>query len=408
MKTLQQSTRQLATRRIVLANPKHAEANRAALHQGLAHPLQAKLKLGSPDDSHEREADAVADRVMAMPQGAAQRKCEGCRQDEDRAGDNLRRQAVAVEPLRIRRYSGAAPGRLDEAPDSVARALADPGRPLDQALRSDMEQRFGHDFSRVRVHTGALAEQSAADVSARAYTLGPQLVFGARQFAPGAAEGRRLLAHELTHVIQQGAAESTIVAQDSEGGDSTLRRRDAAGGQPPAIAQSAAEATLQRAACPCCADSIAIGNISRIDTSAQMGHSFDVNLGLGYPASGPSGSCTLEWWEKTNVPAIPGHTPNTWTDMYALYPISPTFDPWKNRSERCATSSPVTITDPPSLAKRPGRTVNRTLEFRIVINSMPATSESGCAAATQQVTAKQELSMVNGAADWSASSFTTP
>lgn len=412
MKTLQQSPLQTVARRAAIANPKHAEANRAALHRALGHPLQARLKLGAPDDAHEREADAVAERVMAMPEGAAQRKCEACQQDDEEIG----RQDVGVEPLRIRRFTGPSVDRGDDAPDSVGQVLASSGRPLEPALRRDMERRFGYGFSEVRIHNGTTAERSASEIGARAYTAGKNVVFGANQFAPGAREGRLLLAHELTHVIQQGSADASIVsAEDSGMEDSTLRKHegcatDARAGNmaQTVVTQFSSVQAVQRASCPCCADSISIGNITRIDNATHMGHSFDVSMGLSYPASGPAGSCTLEWWEKTNVPAIPGHRPNTWTDMYGLYSVSPTFDPWKNRSETCGTSSPVTITDPPALAKRPGRTVNRTLEFRIVINSMPASSAGGCSEASREVTAKQVLSMVSGAPDWSASSFTTP
>ena len=85
----------------------------------------------------------------------------------------------------------------------MARVIAGAGAPLDGAVRQDMEQRFGHDFSGVRVHAGSAAAQSARDVHARAYTVGRHLVFGAGQFAPQTHAGRRLLAHELTHVIQQ-------------------------------------------------------------------------------------------------------------------------------------------------------------------------------------------------------------
>ena len=95
---------------------------------------------------------------------------------------------------------------MDPAPASVDRVLASPGRPLEPALRQDMEQRFGHDFSRVRVHSDAAAEQSARDVNANAYTVGHNVVFGAGRFAPGTHEGRRLIAHELTHVVQQSCA----------------------------------------------------------------------------------------------------------------------------------------------------------------------------------------------------------
>jgi hypothetical protein len=91
------------------------------------------------------------------------------------------------------------------APPSVYEALRSPGQPLDTATRAIMEQHLAYDFSRVRLHTGAAAEQSAQAVNANAYTVGHNIVFGHAQFAPGTDGGRRLLAHELAHVMQQGA-----------------------------------------------------------------------------------------------------------------------------------------------------------------------------------------------------------
>ena len=88
---------------------------------------------------------------------------------------------------------------------SASPLLPGAGRPLDPAARDFMEPHFGHDFSQVRVHTGPKAEQAAASVQARAFTLGRDIVFGAQEFAPSSTAGRRLLAHELTHVVQQGA-----------------------------------------------------------------------------------------------------------------------------------------------------------------------------------------------------------
>ena len=105
----------------------------------------------------------------------------------------------------IQRYMEQANGQADSAPASVDRVLASSGRPLEPALQQDMEQRFGRDFSQVRVHSGAAAEQSALDVNAHAYTVGHDMVFGTGQFAPGTHEGRRLIAHELAHVVQQRA-----------------------------------------------------------------------------------------------------------------------------------------------------------------------------------------------------------
>jgi len=140
------------------------------------------LTVGPANDPLEQEADRVAEQVSTRtPAG------------------------LGKAPLGIQRFA-ARPSTGPEAPASVARTLAGPGRPLEPGIRTDMERRFGHDFSRVRVHDGDAAAHSAGDVDARAYTVGNHIVFGAGQFAPAKAEGRRLLAHELTHTIQQGAA----------------------------------------------------------------------------------------------------------------------------------------------------------------------------------------------------------
>jgi hypothetical protein len=144
--------------------------------------LQKKLAIGAADDPLEREADRVADQVMAAPAPSA----------------------VSGGSVRIQRFPGIAGGRMHGAPASVDRALARSGSPLEPALRKDMEQRFGHDFSRVRVHLDAQAHQSAWDVNAHAYTVGNDIVFGEGRYLPATHEGRRLLAHELTHVLQQG------------------------------------------------------------------------------------------------------------------------------------------------------------------------------------------------------------
>jgi hypothetical protein len=166
------------------------ECERCSKKKRLA--LQTKLKVNEPGDSYEQEADRIADQVMGMP----------------------RQGGVSGAPLRIQRLAVRSPGRMEAAPASVEQALADTGRPLELTLKQDMEQRFGHDFSRVRVHSGAAAEQSARDVNAQAYSRGQDIVFGAGRFIPGTHEGRRLIAHELTHVVQQ----SNDVASATGGG----------------------------------------------------------------------------------------------------------------------------------------------------------------------------------------------
>lgn len=93
-------------------------------------------------------------------------------------------------------------------PPIVHEVLRSPGQPLDPATRAFMEPRFGHEFSAVRVHSDARAADSAEAVNALAYTVGRDLVFGANQYAPRTSAGRRLIAHELAHVVQQSAADT--------------------------------------------------------------------------------------------------------------------------------------------------------------------------------------------------------
>lgn len=93
---------------------------------------------------------------------------------------------------------------LDSAPPMVDEVLRSSGQQLEAETRAFMEPRFGHDFSRVRVHTQGNANTSAHALNALAYTVGADIVFGAGQYSPGTTQGRQLLAHELTHVIQQG------------------------------------------------------------------------------------------------------------------------------------------------------------------------------------------------------------
>jgi hypothetical protein len=162
--------------------------------------LQRKLVIGAVDDPLEREADAVAERVVQMPEtsevcsrtaastvgGKIQRECSQCEEE-----DALQRKQTNLSVHKT------------TAPAIVNEVLRSPGKPLDMKTLGFMEQRFGHDFSRVRVHTDAHAAKSARAVGAHAYTVGSNLVFGQDEFAPSTSRGERLIAHELAHVIQQ-------------------------------------------------------------------------------------------------------------------------------------------------------------------------------------------------------------
>jgi hypothetical protein len=124
-------------------------------------------------------------------------------------------ECAACRKKRLQQAGGGA-GRVKAgslAPPIVEEVLRGSGAPLDADVRGEMERRVGHDFGSVRIHADARAGESAAAVGARAYTVGRDIVFAAGQFAPRTIEGHRLLAHELTHVVQQGSHRAATGAQ---------------------------------------------------------------------------------------------------------------------------------------------------------------------------------------------------
>ena len=166
--------------------------------------IQRKVSVGRTDDPLEHEADSVADRLMCVTtpevsiSGAPlqiSRKCAACQEEQ----------------TLHKKSAGYAQIATNEAPATVYELLRSPGRPLNAPSLAYFEPRFGRDLSEVRVHTGAAAERSARDVNAHAYTVGRNIVFGAGRFVPSTEQGRRLIAHELTHVVQQSA--KTVMLQ---------------------------------------------------------------------------------------------------------------------------------------------------------------------------------------------------
>jgi len=115
----------------------------------------------------------------------------------------------------------------------VQNVLASPGRALDASTREFFAARFGHDFADVRVHDDATAAASARGVHALAYTVGSNVVFGAGHYSPGTSAGRHLLAHELTHVIQQSGVRSHRSKQNNVAGSSSPGTRRPAPARPP-------------------------------------------------------------------------------------------------------------------------------------------------------------------------------
>jgi hypothetical protein len=168
-------------------------------------PPASTIVVGAADDPLEREADRVADRVMSMqPIGTvgtstiatAQRKCTSC--DEEK---RLQRKPAGASSPSI-------------APISVSATISTPGSALDPQTRAFFEARFARDLGGVRVHDDATADASARSIGARAYTVGEHVAFKHGEYAPSTNAGRRLLAHELAHVVQQSRGAPQRVQRD--------------------------------------------------------------------------------------------------------------------------------------------------------------------------------------------------
>jgi hypothetical protein len=213
--------------------------------------LQRNLAIGASNDPLEGEADRVADQVMTQAP----------------------RRQIGGTPLRIQRLGNTPENSGEtEIPHSVDRALSDSGRPLESPLREHMQQRFGYDFSRVRVHAGATAAQSAREINANAYTVGRDIVFGAGRFAPETSRGRHLLAHELTHVIQQSGVDGShvssgggVIAAQANRIPATIQKDDAGGGS---TEFKDSVSVLSR---PTSGPGVVSGQVTRVETAPAIG-----------------------------------------------------------------------------------------------------------------------------------------
>ena len=167
-------------------------AQRSRPNQAALRRPRGRLRVNEPGDRFEQEADRAASLATTSRS----------------PGD------VTSAPLGVQRHASGAGAVTRSAPASVDTVVASAGAPLASSFQQDFGQRFAHDFSRVRIHTGSAAERSAREVNANAYTVGEHIVFGEGKFAPQSSDGRHLLAHELTHVVQQaGTGTSAGVLQ---------------------------------------------------------------------------------------------------------------------------------------------------------------------------------------------------
>ena len=167
---------------------------------------QPKLKISASNDKYEQEADRLAAQVIRMPEPVLQRQM-----DKEEEEEILRQ----TKPMGQGRTSGDMWTQA-ESPPIVHEVLRSPGQPLDTTTRAFMEPRFGHDFSQVRVHRGAQASETARSLKAKAFTVGRDVAFGPGQYSPSTTEGKRLLAHELTHTLQQRTLRPRLQKQDSD------------------------------------------------------------------------------------------------------------------------------------------------------------------------------------------------
>ena len=191
--------------------------------------IQAKLKVGQPGDIYEQEADRVADAVMRMSEPQVQRQPEEEKKKEEEG------------ILQTKEVPSQTPEVTNDL-ESRIQSLKGGGQPLPESVRAYFEPRFGYDFSQVQLHKDLKAAEIARSVNACAFTTGNNIVFGADQYAPGTVTGRRLLAHELTHVIQQRISHPTAVLSPISSVSISFRS-----GTPPMVArQIDVEETVDR------------------------------------------------------------------------------------------------------------------------------------------------------------------
>jgi hypothetical protein len=174
--------------------------------------FQAKLTVNQPGDKHEQEADAMADQVMNVP--TVQRKCADCEEEE-----KLQRKPLSEEMATVQRKETTNVPSVDHHTESAIHSSKGSGAVLPQQTRTAMEERFGSDFRGVKIHTDNTSSQLNHKLNAKAFTSGSDIYFREGEFNPDTDSGKRLLAHELTHVVQQKSIHQTSVQRCPAGQD---------------------------------------------------------------------------------------------------------------------------------------------------------------------------------------------
>lgn len=315
--------------------PKQPFTTRPAVHpllqlqrqignQAVNRLIQAKLKVGKPNDIYEQEADRTADTVMRMPDPLIQRQEEEKteeiaqakplvgtisplvqRQDDekeemaqaksligpitllvqrqpqeekkDETAQMLQRQAADEKKDETAQAKGTADATPEVSPhlESRIQTMRGGGQPLADSTRTFFESRFGYDFGGVRVHTDSQAAETASHLNAQAFTIGRDVFFGAGRYEPHTTSGQWLLAHELTHTVQQSpqplAATSRVVQSHPDPGaqSSQFLQRQAPEEKEPETIQTKTEGAIAQRAAPKAIALSTSGNQARAITQPQ-------------------------------------------------------------------------------------------------------------------------------------------
>lgn len=196
--------------------------------------IQAKLKIGQPNDIYEQEADRVAEQIVSSSWSVVNSQKEEVQRQIGEEEEKKKEELIQTKPIAEKitplvqrevvpeeeeeREETLQPkemqSNIPEVPsdfESRIRALRGGGQPLPKSIRAFFEPRFGYDFSSVRIHSNPEAAETAGVLNARAFTLGHNIVFGTGLYTPETTSGKELLAHELTHVVQQSPANSLFI-----------------------------------------------------------------------------------------------------------------------------------------------------------------------------------------------------
>lgn len=162
--------------------------------------IQPKLTIGSPNDHFEQQADAVANQVMRMPESnfVAQRKCASCEHEEEK----VQRKPFNISPI-IQKVGENTGNIASENVSNQIESRRGNGHQMDAGTKTFMESRFGNDFSNEKIHTDSTAIQLSQNLNAQAFTVGNDVFFNEGKYNPNSSSGKHLLAHELTHTVQQ-------------------------------------------------------------------------------------------------------------------------------------------------------------------------------------------------------------